>query len=223
MDFSGLDNEQLLVLIKACLEEATKRGVAMQRAAYAVYLDAQEVARIQAEATARALEQQAELERQRIVKEAEKAASAKVEQQQQQTEAERIAANWKKRKAIGVALEKWGVTEDWQINVWSRGADVRVYVDGGGDCSYAWKMCFYVTGNAYHPPNSLEIEEASKIDQSSPLSSKEGRQIFKAFLSEVNKRWKGLKLTNREAENFDGDPDEKHLQAYLKALKLEVG
>ena len=105
MDFSALDNEQLLLLLKASMAEATQRGLAMQQAATDAVLDAQEVARIKSEATAKAQAQAAEIERQRILAEAAKQAEARIKQQQQQTESEKIAAGWRKRKAIGIALE----------------------------------------------------------------------------------------------------------------------
>lgn len=221
MDFSGLDNEQLLLLLKAVMAEATERGLAMQRAASDVVLDAQEVAHIKAEATQRATQAEAERQRQRIARDAARRAEAEIAQRQQDSEAQKIQSNWRKRKAIGVALEQWGVKEDWQINCWCRGADVRIYVDGGGERTYEWKMCLYVTGNAYHPPGSLEVESVNKITESSPLSTKAGRQQFKCFLLAVNDRWNGLKVSNNDLSGFDGDPDPKHLQAYLQALEIE--
>lgn len=221
MDFSTLDNEQLLTLLKATMAEAMNRGLAMHRAAADVVLDAQEVAQIKAEAMERAAQAAAELERQRVKAQAEREAQAAVSEKRQVSEAEKIAANWKKRKAISVALDKWGISEDWQINCWSRGADIRVYVEGGGDRTYAWKMCLYITGNAYHPPNSLDIEAADRIDKKSPLATKEGRQKFKNFLAAINARWNGLKLTNREIAVYDGEPDERHLNAYLRALEIK--
>ena len=183
MDFSSLDNEQLLLLLKAAMAEATQRGLAMQQAATDAVIDAQEVARIKSEATAKAQAQAAENERQRILAEAAKQAEAQIKQQQQQAQSEKLALGWSKRKAIGVALEHWGLKEDWQINCWSRETDFRVYVEGGGNVnSYAWKLCLYVTGNSYHPPEDLDIENSARMDKQNPLT-KQGQQQFKQFCS----------------------------------------
>lgn len=220
MDFSGLDNEQLLLLLKAAMAEAAERGLAMQRAASEAVMDAQELARIKAEATEKAQVRAAELERQRIVEQAQRQAEASINQQRVQTEAEKIAAGWSKRKAIAVALQRWGMTEDWQINLWSRGADARVYVEGGGSATaYGWKMCLYITGNAYNPPGALDIDKRDLAAISTEaLKTKDGQQQFKGFLLAINERWNGLKLSNGDVKAFDGDPNPKHLAAYLTAL-----
>lgn len=230
MDFSGVNNDQLLELLQACLAEATSRGIAMQRAAYDIYIDAQEVARIQAEATARALERQAELERRRIAEKAEQEAKAKVEKQLHQAEVEKLAASWRKRKAIAVALEKFGFgkVDFWEIGLWSNGADERVYFEGTTDVEARltrWKLCLYVTGNGYNPPNTLKLETGieylSNNAPEHPLASKEGRAKIKAFLKAVNDRWRGLRLSSSEMADFEDNPDPKALKAYFKALGLE--
>lgn len=221
MDFSGLDNNQLLELLKAAMAEATNRGLAMQRAAADTVTDAEHVARIKAEATQRALAEAEERRLRNLEEAADLQAKAAVAKQEQQAKAQKIAESWAKQKAIAVALDMWGVKEDWQINLWNKGADERVYVDGGGDRTYVWKITFFVTGNDYEPPNTINAESASKIDPESPLASKEGREIFKRFLLQIKKYWNGLKVTNTDIAKFDGEPNPRHLAAYLKALGIE--
>jgi hypothetical protein len=220
MDFSSLDNEQLLTLLKAAMAAASERGLAMQKAATDAVLDAQEIARIKAEALQKEQQRAAEQKRQQVEEQARQEAKAKVAQTEIKTEAQKVKASWESRKAIGVALEKWGVTEDWQINVWSRGADVRVYVDGGGERVYDWKMCLYITGNSYHPPGEMTIEGTNHISTDSPLADKANRQLFKQFLEAVNDRWRSLKVTNTEVAGFSGESNQQHLSAYLKALGI---
>ena len=224
LDFSNIKDDQLLQLIQQALAEAAKRGVAMRTAIQDVILDEQEKARIRLEATERAQAESVERQRQAEIKKIQEQAEAAARQKELDAEQQKIKTLWGKQKAIGTALEEWGLTEDWQINLWSRGSDRRVYLDGGGtDRSWAWKICYYVTGNLYHPPGELTIEGKKALQQSdgNPLDTSESFEQLQAFFQEFVKRWSSLKLSHSECVRCKEPSFPAHLEAYRTALGLD--
>lgn len=219
MDFSKLTDDQLLQLIQEALAEAVSRGVTVATRVKDAYVDAQEAAQIKAEAFRKAAELAEERERSRLKEQARREALAAVAAQEQKDEIDKTKALWEKKKAIAIALEEWGLREDWQINIWSRGADRRVYVDGGGDHSWAWKICFYVSGNSYHPPGAIDVEGKKLLDKDNPLLKGEEKwEEFKSFLAAVAQKWQSLKVSRSDVQNYDGIANSKHLALYRQAL-----
>lgn len=226
MDFSELTDDQLLQLVKAAMQEAIRRGSAVYRAATDSVIDAKEKARIEADAYFRAKESLAQQERDRIAQAAAKKAEQEVKAQKQQEYANDQARIWGKQKAMHQALFEWGIEEPHTINVWSRGGDKRVYFESGkGPRYYEWKICLYLTGNAYHPPGELSVEtergKTELITKVANCTTHEHKQL-KEFLSLVANNWNTINSNSTPAMADSIVPFEQHLEKYRKALNLEI-
>lgn len=222
MDLSILTNEQLLQLIQKAEALAISRGLSVARGAKDAAIDAQEAAQIRAKAFAKAAELAKEQERCRMEEQARSEAEATFRAKQNQSEAEKVKSLWEKKKAISIALDEWGLKEDWQINIWSRGADRRIYIDGGSDRQWAWKICLYITGNAYNAPGSLDVEGKKYVSNENPLlDGQEKYSELKCFLAAVAQKWHSLKVSRGDLQSYSGIANEKHLAAYRQALGIK--
>ncbi|KJH69627.1 hypothetical protein [Aliterella atlantica] len=206
MDFSTLNDDQLLQLLKLAMAEALKRGGAVRVAAEQEVVSAQEKAEIEREVAEKLRLEKEARERERI----KQAAETRFRQEENQKKAAATSSKWSKKSAIAWALKEWGYEGKFELNIWSNGADRRVYFQQ--DCQGTWKWCLYLTGNRYHPPMELEGEG---VDCWFDDRQKE----LKAFLSLIAKQWQGdLKTSN---EVGDVTPDFATLNSYRKVLNLK--
>jgi hypothetical protein len=227
LDFSSISDDQLLELIKACMAEATKRGTAMAYAANDIFLDAAEKARIEAEAIARAQESAKERERQEIEEQAYRKTQQQIEQQKRKQEERKTAEEWSQKMAIIKVLLDWGVQEKFNLQVWTNGADKRVYFQGVAG-RHDWEFCLYATGNQYHSPGEMTYSESKNLIPGGKLQtimeSKEDLSDWnrlKAFLSLIAKGWQSLKVSSNNY-NSEVAPNQKNYHKYAEALQLEV-
>lgn len=206
VDFLSLNDDELLKILTLGMTEAVRRGGAVRLAAQKTVLSAKESMDIEARVAREYAIKQAEQERLRVAAEARR----KLEQEANANAAADVSAIWAYKAAVAVALERWGFTEDFELNIWSRGADRRVYFQGviGGE---TWKYCLYITGNPYKTPGYFEIEgtkPAFFVDKK-----------IKPFLCEVAEGWKGDVKIDQESKNVA--PNSLHLARYLKVIGLE--
>lgn len=226
LDFSQISNDQLLQLIQAALAEAISRGGTIAYAAKAEFIDATERARIEAEALAKVQAEAAKRERERLKEEAERKAKEQVHKQKEQEYATEQQRMWGKQKAMHLALQEWGVKEDHQVNVWSRGGDKRVYFEQAKS-RRGWKFCYYITGNNHHAPGELEYEYLSGAEDEriKKISAAENQADFDAlerFLDLVGQHWISINSASASATVAKVDAYEKHLNLYREALILTV-
>ncbi|PHJ64954.1 hypothetical protein VF04_03985 [Nostoc linckia z7] len=206
MDFSILTDDQLLQLLKGAMAEAIKRGGAVRAAAQGEVLSSQERAAIEFAVAEKLRIEKQEEERKRIAKEAE----AQLRQQDIEKQVEKTENQWSIKSAAVAAIRQWGYEGDFDINIWSRGADRRIYFQDAGR-RWTWKWCLYVTGNQYHAPGELEGEGNrcwfdDKQDQ------------LKAFLEAIAESWKGDISIPCRTGNVEPSP--RHLAMYLKAIGI---
>lgn len=207
MDFSALSDDQLLQLLKLAMAEALERGGAVRIAAEAEVVSAQERAEIERKVAARLLLEKEELERKRIKEEAE----AKFRAEENKKKAQATETTWACKAAIARAIKEWGYAGKFELNIWSNGADRRVYfqLDRRG----TWKFCLYLTGNAYHPPMDFE-------GQGADCWFDDKQTQLKALLALIAQHWKSdLKMTSEVGEV---EPALTKLQQYREVLKLQV-
>lgn len=207
MDFSGVSDDQLLQLLKLAMAEALKRGGAVRVAAEQEVISAQERAEIERKVAAKLLLEKEERERQRIKQEAE--AQFRAEENKKQAAA--TETTWACKAAVARVIKEWGYEGRFELNIWSSGADRRVYFQNSRRSS--WKFCLYLTGNRYHPPMDFEGEDAD-------CWFDDKQKELKALLFLISKHWKGdLKMSNDVGEV---EPASHKLQQYREVLKLEV-
>lgn len=123
MDFTGISDDQLLQLLKLAMAEAINRGSAVRVAAEQEVVSAQEKAEIERKVAARLLLEKEELERKRIQKEAE----PKFRAEENKKQAAATETIWACKAAIARAIKEWGYEGKFELNIWSSGADRRVY------------------------------------------------------------------------------------------------
>lgn len=209
MDFSQLSDSQLLELLKAIFAEAINRGGAIAAAAQGESISAQERAKIEWQIAEEYRQKKEEEEKREIAD----SAKAKLEREEKAKESERINRLWKRKAAIVAAFEKWGAEEDFELNIWERGSDRRVYLQGIKRNS--WKWCLYLSGNQWHPPGFLEgIGEVCWFD--------DYQERLEKILAKIAEIWKGdLRVNSQEIKKLKRlEPDSKHLAAYLEALEI---
>jgi hypothetical protein len=151
------------------------------------------------------------------------------------SEGDKQARLWAKQKAMHLALaEAMRAAEDDQgfevdgntfahsINVWT-GQDKRVYIDAIPDARNAWKICYYVTGNAYNPPGWLSITGSADGLELLAKAQKAGpeQQQLQAFCGAVASHWNNVKSSSDVALATGLEAWAKHLAIYREALQLE--
>lgn len=152
LDFSPLDDGQLVTLIRAACGEAARRGAAVAAAARDAYLDAAEratVARTAAEAEAERIRQE---EIRRVAAEATEQVRAKAERERAQAEIAREQERWGRRKAVALEVVRlFGgcrfETKGLHIIAWKKpgGTERRIFIQYGFNDTL---FTYYVTGNA---------------------------------------------------------------------------
>lgn len=207
MDFTLVSDDQLLQLLKLAMAEALERGGAVRVAAQQEVLDTQERAQIEREVAEKLRLEKEERERRRIKEEAE----AKFRAEENKKQAAATETTWACKAAIAQAMKEWGYKGKFELNIWSRGADRRVYFQL--DRKGTWKFCLYLTGNSTHPPMDFEGEGAE-------CWFDDKQKELKALLALIAKHWKGdLKMTN---DAGDVVPSSQRLNQYREVLKIEV-
>lgn len=207
MDFTLVSDDQLWQLLKLAMAEALKRGGAVRVAAQQEVLDAQEKAQIEREVAEKLRLEKEERERRRIREEAE----AKFRAEENKKQAQATETTWACKAAIARVIKEWGYEGKFELNIWSSGADRRVYFQL--DRKGTWKFCLYLTGNRYHPPMDFEGEGAD-------CWFDDKQKELKALLALIAKHWKNeLKMTSDVGEV---EPASLKLQQYREVLKLEV-
>lgn len=206
MDFSILSDDQLLQLLKQAMQEALLRGGAVRVAAQQEVISAQERAEIEREVAAQILQKRTLEERARIEFEAKE----KFEAEHKKAAAQKTESVWSAKAAIAAAIKEWGYDGFFELNIWSRGADRRVYFQL--DRKGTWKFCLYLTGNAYHPPGDFEGEGADCW-----FDDKQAQ--LKNLLKAVAQHWS----CDMDTSNQVGDvvPNEKRLQKYREILQIK--
>jgi hypothetical protein len=207
MDFSKISDNQLLELLKATMAEAIKRGGAIKNACEQEVISSQEKARIEFEVIEKARIAKEIAEKERIRKEAEE----KLQKEEKKKEANKVFDTWAVKAAANTAIREMGYQGDFEINIWSRGADRRVYIQDKRRST--WKYCLYLTGNSYHPPNDLEGEGCDCFFD-------DHQKSLAALLTEISKSWKGDATI--AGSTGEVPPDKKYLARYRKAIKNEA-
>jgi hypothetical protein len=207
MDFSILSDDQLLQLLKGAMAEAIKRGGAVRAAAEGEVLSSQERAAIEFAVAEKLRIEKEEAERKRVAKEAE----ARLRQEDIKKEVEKTESTWSIKAAAIAAIRRWGYEGKFELAIWSRGSDRRVYFQDAKNRE-TWKWCLYLTGNQWHPPGDFEGEgvECWFDDKKDELAS---------LLKAVSESWKSDTSIPSNAGNVE--PAEKHLKKYLKAIGIE--
>lgn len=209
MDFSILSDDQLLDLLKAAMAEAIRRGGDIASAAKGEVLSAQERAAIEFQVAEKFRIEREEKERKRVAKEAE----TRMRDEELKKQAEKVETDWEVKSAAVAAIRQWGYDGEFEINIWSRGADRRVYFQKDSGKRTSWKWCLYLGGNAYHPPGDFEGEGAE-------CWFDDKKDELKALLKEIASSWKGD--VNIPCKVGDVTPAPKTLNKYLKALGMGV-
>lgn len=207
MDFTSVNDDQLLQLLKLAMAEALERGGAVRVAAQQEVIDAQEKVEIERQVAEKLQLEKEERERRRIREEAE----ARFRAEENKKQAAATETTWACKAAIARVIKEWGYKGKFELNIWSRGADRRVYfqLDRPG----TWKFCLYLTGNSNHPPMDFEGEGAD-------CWFDDKQKELKALLALISKHWKNdLKMNNDVGEV---EPALTKLQQYREVLKMEV-
>lgn len=209
MDFSILSDDQLLDLLKAAMAEAIKRGGDIASAANGEVLSAQERAAIEFQIAEKIRIEREEKERKRVAKEAE----ARMREEELKRQKEAIETDWGVKAAAVAAIREWGYDDEFEINIWSRGADRRVYFQKDSGKRTAWKWCLYLGGNSYHPPGDFEGEGAD-------CWFDDKQDELKSLLTAIASSWKGDVSIPCKVGNVTPAP--KTLAKYLKAIGIGV-
>lgn len=209
MDFSILSDDQLLDLLKAAMAEALKRGGDIASAAKGEVLSAQERAAIEFQVAEKIRTEREEKERKRLAKEAE----SRMREEELKKQVEKTETYWEIKSAAVEAIRQWGYDGEFEINIWSRGADRRVYFQKDNGKRTSWKWCLYLVGNAYHPPGDFEGEgEDCWFDDK--------QDELKALLKTIASSWK--EDVSIPCKAGDVVPASKTLAKYLKAIGVKA-
>jgi hypothetical protein len=196
LDFSTLNDEQLVELIRESCAEAGRRGAAVAAAAKQTIFEEVERARVTRQAREAAEEtlrqnqvrQAAREEAQRIQREAETAERLRVE--------ERERTQWAKKKGVAQALDAlYDLTNGDTIVAWIGSTNERrIFFQSKpfGGITYA---TLYVTGNRKNPPGSFEF----------PDKTLEGREELAEILRAIAEEWISVKIPLKSALAWSGD------------------
>jgi hypothetical protein len=208
LDFSILSDDQLLDLLKATMSEAIKRGGDIASAARGEVLSAQERAAIEFQVAEKIRLEKEDAERRRIAKETER----RLREEDNKKQEEKVYSHWEIKAAAVEAIRKWGYDDEFEINIWSRGADRRIYFQKESSKRTSWKWCLYLSGNQWHPKGEL-------IGEGVDSWFDDKKDKLKSLLIEVSKTWKGD--VNIPCKYGDVSPSQKHLKKYLKAIDID--
>jgi hypothetical protein len=160
LDFSILTDDQLVELIRAGLQDAVRRGHAVEAAVRAAGLDEAEKARIAKEAADREARRIHEEETRRIAAEA--AAKVRREAEAGATQAKQDAqkALWAKKDALArkarAIFSDFTFQNKWEVKIWKNDStkEVRVFFEFDYDSKIA---TYYHTGNGRTKPGTVEV------------------------------------------------------------------
>ena len=209
MDFSILSDDQLLDLLKAAMAEAIKRGGDIASAAKGEVLSAQERAAIEFQVAEKIRIEREEKERKRVAQEAE----SRMRKEELKKQAERTETTWEIKSAAVEAIRQWGYDGEFEINIWSRGADRRVYFQKDSSKRTSWKWCLYLGGNIYHPPGDFE-------GQGADCWFDDKQDELKSLLKAIASSWE--EDASIPCKVGDVAPAPKTLAKYLKAIGVEA-
>jgi hypothetical protein len=186
LDFSGLDDEQVILLLRDVLGEALRRGPATGAAARDLFLDAAAFAQAAHAAADREAERLRQAHTARVAHEA-------AQRVQAETAAEREAKVWAVRKGVALAAEELFGTrckfdaKKLEIAVWKRsgGTERRLYVQRGFNDKL---VTFHITGSSARNLTPGKLELARDPDM------KAHRAVIKAFCEAVAALWMEAKL-----------------------------
>lgn len=204
LDFSTLTDDQLIELIRLAAAEAVERGQAIATAAKNAGLSEAEKARIDQEAYVAEVQLLRNMQAERVAELARRRAQEEVGRVQQEKEAAEVAKLWKLKGELGqrvVDLLGYG----YQLTVWNRGADKRVYIDRvrtHSDQIGVKKVSYFHTGNSYNPPGTIDVDRF-RIANAEVLSAaararfdrfnEEGNEILRPLLEYACENWAALK------------------------------
>lgn len=208
MDFSNISDDQLLQLIQAAMKEAAKRGGAIAYAANRVMLDAETELRIKTEAARRAAEE----DNRKQVEQVKKQTEAELQKFRQEEERQKQADLWARKAAVIAALVEDPLFQkdgNFQVNVWERSGDLRVYLQELGKGRGGWEVAYYRTGNHSYPPGTV----TGVKDETRPRMVR--------FFELICSHWDpGFKVAKSDIASHV-QPDEQRLELYRNALKKE--
>lgn len=163
LDFSVLDDEQLVGLIRAACIEAVSRGAAVEMAAREAYMSAAERARVAIDAAEREVARVRREQEASVAAEATARVRAVHDAELAAQEAERQTRRWALRKGVAVAIREvigqlcgFGM-KDMVLELWQKEADRRIFIGYGFDNGI---VAYYVTGGGRgryaKPPRTVE-------------------------------------------------------------------
>lgn len=184
MDFSTLTNDQLVTLVKAALDECAARGAAVAAAAQSAMLDASEKAQIAQEAARREAEKLKAAEAERIARQAAEDVRRQASQQARTAEQEKQNRQWGLQKTLAqMVIEVLGA--GWNLNVWQKDTEKRVYLDRGTGRSATGRVEYYHTGNSSKPPKTLKCVEGV---------NKDARPLVQQIVEKACKDWNSMRM-----------------------------
>lgn len=153
MDFDALSDDQLVALIRAAVGEAVRRGEAVRLAAEAAMLAEAEKVRIAAEAAQREAARQRRQKGQRVAQATADRAQAPDSAQQRQRAGQAQQHDWARKKILArMVIAVLG--SRWNLTVWERDGERRVFFDEAGNSRS--RITYYDTGNGCRPPQSID-------------------------------------------------------------------
>ena len=219
MDYQALlkqlTDPQLLDLAKYCFIEASDRKMAHLYKEIA--LDQQELDQITAAAYREETTKQINLLREKAAEAARKKAQADVLKNSTSGGKPDITSIWQERKAVEIALHNLGVNKtDWILNVWN-GTDKRLYFNDRNRANY---VTYYHTGTAKIPPKSIHFENnfTDYICPPEITLTEDLKDKVKSLFTAICIQWNVIEVVGDTIENFDGQPNQKSLDIYLKAI-----
>jgi hypothetical protein len=214
LDFSPLADDQLVELIRAALQEAVRRGSAVEAAARDAGLEEAEKARIARAAAEREAERLRQEEAARVAREAAEKVRRDAERAKEQ---EAIDERAKIRAIAARARELWGSGwSEFTVQVWDRKGDRRVFVQADFDRKFT---TYYHTGNERIAPGTLAEDARWPVEclaEHLGIPEDEARGKIKEFCAGLCRDWKGLKVEVNES-NAPCDPAAKSDYYILKA------
>lgn len=182
--YSEYSNSELLDVIQGAMKELRRRrGSTMELGLEIIYgLSPSEMTKEQRKAGVEAIQAVRESQ---VTKIREEELRKAVKKHEQQEAAKKQIESWTKKKRIAGRIKEV-VGSNFDLNVWS-GGDKRVYIDGP---NYK-KVCFFVTGNRWNPPGTLEL---SNLD----LDADQKKKLIDAC-HEVAEIWKSTKFSLDQA------------------------
>lgn len=194
LDFSQINDDQLIQLIRLALQEAASRTLEVKIAAQTAFLDEAEKARLVQEAATR---ESARLNRE----EADRAAREAVDKVRRQKEAEaakaqeaKVAETWKYKEEMGVAVSQALNNKAAQtLKVWNKG-DKRIYIGGGyGDNM----LSYFHTGTSRVKPGHILIEKRPggfTKEEWTEERIKEVETRLRPILAAICEKWNGIEF-----------------------------